>query len=208
MNSKSLILHITSCLITGFSLFYFRLPAATLETSSPRFEKVLPANRPPKNDKSIARAIEMFGIKVPNSVKKITFDEKIQERGLTERKSFFDMTVVRIGSSAFESWGLLGSTLAHEIEVHANQNILFIILMDKLGFDATLEAERLAYLYELKNAERFQISNAQAADIETTMNYFYPLRNGPICVIKDGQKCLPPLFRNWVAQQIVNVIIL
>ncbi len=212
MKYKSYILHYISCLVAGFCLYYFGVP--TVNLAAPRVFsntdtlKSIPEGKPLKNDASIATALAIYSIQIPKSVLKITYDEKLEERGLTERKSLFEVTLIKIGPAAFQSWALLGSTLAHEIEVHANQNVLVIILMDKLGFDATQEAERMAYLYELKHASRFQLTAAEALDIDETMNYFYPLKNGPICMVKEGHGCIKPLIRNWVAQQIVNVIIL
>ena len=78
------------------------------------------------------------------------------------------------GPVAFESWALLGSTLAHEIEIHCEQSFLLIRLMDTVGFSGTLSAEREAYMHEISNRERFNLSEYEIANIRNTMNYFYP----------------------------------
>src|SRR5690606_19202846 len=106
---------------------------------------------------SIDLAIAMFGIEVPASAEWPVLDKKIEDRGLTTRGAFMDKAKVTIGPAAFTSWALLGSTLAHELEVHCQQNFLFIYLMDLVGLDGTGEAERQAYRHELTNAKRFSL---------------------------------------------------
>ena len=82
---------------------------------------------------------------------------------------------VTVGPAAFESWGLLGSTLAHELEVHCQQNFTYIRLLDLLGLDGTLKAEREAYQHELSNAGRFHLGEVERENIKATMDFYYPV---------------------------------
>jgi hypothetical protein len=83
-------------------------------------------------------------------------------------------TKVFVGPTAFSSWGMLGSTLAHEVEVHCRQNFPLIVLKDQLGLDGTVEAEREAYEYEIQNAGRFGLDHRDQNLIAATVEYYYP----------------------------------
>ena len=135
---------------------------------------VAPASPPPLDQASIDLAIVLYGIQIPAGAEYPVFDAALGDRGLTTRSTFMTKARVTVGPSAFESWGLLGSTLAHELEVHCNQNFLMIYLMDLSGLDGTSEAERQAYLHELRNAKRFNLARADTDLIADTMEFYYP----------------------------------
>lgn len=129
---------------------------------------------PAVNQSSIEIATKAFGIQMPKAIRGPYFDQKLEDRGLTLRNGLASDPVVLIGREAFTSWAMLGSTLAHEIEIHCRQNFLAIHLQNLAGFDGTGTAEREAYRYELANAERFGLASYDRELIRSTMAYFYP----------------------------------
>jgi len=153
----------------------------------------VPDSAPAISQHSIDIAVALYGIKVPARALQPKLDDDLEDRGLTTRRIGDDKVSVYIGPSAFSSWALLGSTLAHELEVHCNQNFFMIHLMDSLGMDGTGEAERQAYLYEVVNKKRFGLAEAEAQQIRQTMDYYYPLN------AKDPKKKLSGLFKTFVA---------
>jgi hypothetical protein len=136
---------------------------------------MLAENKPVISQKSIADAIRLFKIKMPDRMIGPTLDMTLQDRGLTSREGYFARPEVRIGPTAFTSWAVLGSTLAHEIEVHCQQNFLKIATLEKIGLRGIDRAERTAYSYELIQAERFGLTAFEQDQIQDTMNRFYPI---------------------------------
>lgn len=63
---------------------------------------------------------------------------------------------VEIYCSAFTSWGMLGSVIAHEVEVHGNQDI---------GIMSYEQIESEAYLYQYNNAERFGLTLSEKTEL-------------------------------------------
>jgi hypothetical protein len=92
---------------------------------------------PAVNQSSIEIATKAFGIQMPKAIRGPYFDQKLEDRGLTLRNGLASDPVVLIGREAFTSWAMLGSTLAHEIEIHCRQNFLSIHLQNLAGFDGT-----------------------------------------------------------------------
>lgn len=137
-------------------------------------EVILPDNYPTLNVDSLEVAMAMFGIENPTNVLPLKVDETMYDRGLTSSVSFSNVTEVTIGYAAFENWSILGSTLAHEVEIHSQQNFFLIWAMDTLGLHGTLHAERVAYNHELNDAERFGLNSEDKTMIAETMNYYYP----------------------------------
>ena len=120
-------------------------------------------------------ANKVFNIKKPKSLKKIDINHDISDRGLTYGSGVGSSKHVDIGPPAFTSWAMLGSTLGHEIEVHCNQSFLFIWLSEMLNIQGTVYAERQAYQYEIRNAERFGLTVEERSQIASTKDYFYPV---------------------------------
>ena len=150
-----------------------------------------PPSVPSMNQESIDLALVLYSITVPLSAHHQIYDPTLQDRGLTSRRAFMDKAQVSIGSAAFTSWALLGSTLAHELEIHCQQNFLTIYVMDLLGMDGTAAAERQAYMHEIDNAKRFGTSTVDAAMIADTVQFYYPERQA-----SRGAKLS---FRSWMA---------
>ena len=137
----------------------------------------VPKTAPEWNQESVDVAMAMYGIKTPSHVKVPVFDPNLEDRGVTIMNGWGQKLLVKVGPAAFESWALLGSTLAHEIEIHCEQSFLLIRLLDSVGFSGTLSAEREAYMHEIVNKDRFHLSEFEIDNIRNTMNYFYPDEN-------------------------------
>ncbi|RZA10253.1 MAG: hypothetical protein EOP10_35110 [Proteobacteria bacterium] len=138
---------------------------------------VPPSSKPPMTQESINMAMEMFAIKVPKNANSPTLDMALEDRGLTTLNGWGQKLEVTVGPAAFTSWAVLGSTLAHEIEIHCNQNFALIRMKDMIGLDGTNGAEREAYMHELSNSDRFHLKDADQSSIRATMDYFYPTAN-------------------------------
>jgi len=133
-----------------------------------------PSTRPELSQESIDIALAMFDIQVPSNTNYPEFDPDLEDRGLTTLRGWGRKMEVTIGPAAFASWGLLGSTLAHEIEVHCQQNFAMVRLRDLLGMEGTANAEREAYRHELDNADRFHLNSIERMNIQATMDFYYP----------------------------------
>ena len=153
-----------------------------------------PKTKPPVGQKSIDLALIMFGIEVPLNVSHPLYDPELTDRGLTIRGAFMEKIDVTIGRSAFSSWSLLGSTLAHELEVHCRQNFFFIYAMDMIGMDGTGEAERQAYTHELANARRFGMALRDEDLIADTVAFYYP----------EGKKSANQEIKSWLARNFLK----
>ena len=130
---------------------------------------------PPITQESLYRAIAMYNIRIPHGVAFPTLDPNLQDRGLTSLNPWTKRFTVKIGPAAFQSWALLGSTLAHEFEVHCRQSFLWIHMQDLVGLNGTDQAEREAYAYEISSAPRFGLSADEIGMIQETVDYYYPI---------------------------------
>ncbi|MFW7377623.1 MAG: hypothetical protein ACOH5I_02290 [Oligoflexus sp.] len=133
-----------------------------------------PSTRPELSQESIDVALAMFDIQIPANTLHPEFDPLLEDRGLTTMRGWGRKLEVTVGPAAFTSWGLLGSTLAHELEVHCQQNFAMIRLKDLFGMEGTSNAEREAYLHELNNADRFHLNGIERMNIQATMDFYYP----------------------------------
>lgn len=124
---------------------------------------------PPVSQASIDEALVRFHISIPSGVNRPRFDPELTDRGLTVWRAFGGATTVKIGPPAFSSWALLGSTLAHELEVHCRQNLFRITVREAFGFKSKLDAEVQAYTYEMSHASRFGLSQDEVERIEETL---------------------------------------
>lgn len=134
-----------------------------------------PAGVPPMVQESLYRAIAMYNIRIPHGVSFPSFDPELTDRGLTSLNPWTKKFSVKIGPAAFQSWALLGSTLAHEFEVHCRQSFLWIHMQDLAGLSGTDNAEREAYAYEINSAKRFGLTVAEVSMIQETVDYYYPI---------------------------------
>lgn len=161
--------------VVGHSLFETANRTKELEKiSSAQFEIMSPHGRPTPGQAAINLAMQLYRIKIPGKIHGPYFDSKLEDRGLTVRNGVTSEPAVYVGPEAFTSWSMLGSTLAHEIEIHCRQNFLAIHFQNLAGFSGTSMAEREAYRYELANSKRFGIDQYEQDLIRSTMTYFYP----------------------------------
>lgn len=167
-----------------------------------RTQVLAPLSVPSINQNNIDVAMKIFAIDKPKLGKHPILNNSLKDRGMSSKGAWDKKVSVEIGPSAFTSWALLGSTLAHEIEVHCNQNFVLINIFDLLGLDGTGEAERQAYSYELSQAKRFGTSIADKKLIATTMKYYYPEN------IKKGKPKFAFFLKNnigkWFSKHLIN----
>lgn len=147
----------------------------TMAASMTHKDLPIPAGIPRMSQDSLYQAISIYNIRIPHGVTFPEYDAELQDRGLTSLNPWTKKFTVKIGPAAFQSWSLLGSTLAHEFEVHCNQSFLWIHMQDLVGMEGTNQAEREAYAYELKNADRFGLNQGEVAMIQETVDYYYPI---------------------------------
>jgi hypothetical protein len=191
----------TCALVFGFVLAYARADVEeerVFRRSMGAIKVTPPAGAPKPSQESVDLAIAMFGIEIPPSALHPEFDPKLEDRGLTTRATFMDRAKVTIGPAAFASWGLLGSTLAHELEVHCNQSFAVIWLLDLLRMDGVAVAEREAYQYEIAGAERFSLDASDVQLISETVEYYYPEEKPRITAGLGGS------LRSWLARNFLS----
>lgn len=165
-------------------------------------EVVAPETSPDFNQEAVDIAMVMFSIDHPHTIDGPRFDAALEDRGLTTGGLILPNKTVTVGPTAFTSWAVLGSTLAHEIEIHVDQSFFKIVATDYLmGWqmsarrfvgkfvpalkpsakesfenDGTWAAEREAYMYEIRNAKRFGLTNEELSSIWRVMDFYYPNR--------------------------------
>lgn len=170
------------------------------EQAMSEVEVIPPQGYAPQSQEAVEIAMTLFSIETPSTVEGPVFDATLSDRGLTTGGLILPQKKVTIGPSAFTSWAVLGSTLAHEIEVHVEQSFFMVVARDhltrlqlearrRLGRvfpniapsaaelfenDGTWKAERDAYMHEIRNAKRFGLSQEEVASIWRVMDYFYP----------------------------------
>ena len=159
---------------TLLAAYHSLLYSRKVHHGNERIAIVPPSNKPPISQDSIDLALIMFDIEVPENARHPLYDNNLVDRGVTTQSGWLNPLQVRIGREAFESWGILGSTLAHELEIHCQQSFTWINILDVFGLDGTHKAERQAYSYEISNAKRFGLTKKDVKNIKITMDYFYP----------------------------------
>lgn len=131
---------------------------------------------PSVSQESIDRAVEAFEIQIPfNSLyPSLNMDMKKGILGKAQYYLLIHTCIPTIGPGAFTSWGKLGAVLAHEIEVHCNQNWWRARIDYLFSTDPTPILEREAYAYMLLDSERFHLTAQEQFDILITMLHLYP----------------------------------
>jgi hypothetical protein len=138
-------------------------------------------------EQAIQAAISIFSIDTSGT--DIGFDPTIWDRGIISMSGDGRMHV-DIGPSACSSWASLGSTIAHETEVHAKQVwavgiALNVVSRTVNGFRGVRIAdheesvgstrfEREAYLFEIESRDRFGLSDDEVDAIFSIVNFYYP----------------------------------
>lgn len=132
---------------------------------------------PSVSQESIIKAVNNFEIQVPILSIYPSLDMDMDETHLGETLYLIilHMCIPTIGPGAFTSWGKLGETLAHEVEVHCNQNWWKSITDKIFSDDSTPILEREAYIYTILDHKRFHLTNDEVMDTLTTMLFQYPI---------------------------------
>lgn len=117
---------------------------------------------PPRlGQESVDQAMILFNIKATKNTAWPVYSEKLSEdvRALIYKDGSFSTKIVLLSKSAFKSWGVLGSTLAHEIEVHGEQNFEWAFLKNRFFGKTLANLEIDAYNYEIYSKDRFGLSD-------------------------------------------------
>jgi hypothetical protein len=154
---------------------------------------------PPVSQSSIDIAMKLYAIKRPPSCKHPVLG-KILELGEISGHPLSSTRIITMGKNAFTSWGMLGSVLSHEIEVHCNQTFILASILDAIDekyeeFNKTYKPpsspmlvlvpkvyyglwlmEQEAYSYQIKYAARFGLTEKEVNSIRYTRDYLYPPR--------------------------------
>lgn len=157
------------------------------------------AGEPEMDQDSIDLAMAAYSIRISSMTNWPVFDRNFSDRGLTARGTLSGRSSVSVGPAAFSSWALLGSTLAHEIEVHGEQNFLIIGLMDLMRLDGTGIAERQAYSHEIEGATRFGLCLDDQDMIAETKEFFYPEAGQSV-----SQNALGAKVKGWLSKNILR----
>jgi len=115
--------------------------------------------------RAIHAALAAWGIDTSN-VKYIIYDPNCTDYANTSKRG-----VVTVGPAALGDAGLLGTTLAHEIEVHLNIQAAGGT-WHKSSMGRNLN-EVQAWDYELKNSSRFGLSSDQISEIQQARTDYY-----------------------------------
>ncbi|APJ02907.1 hypothetical protein [Silvanigrella aquatica] len=156
---------------------------------------IFPNRQPDGQQKGIDIAMALFSIESSENVAYPVYRENLPFRGLTSGNPFLNEKEVFIGEMAYSSWGILGSTLAHEIEIHGNQSFLKIEFLNytynlfyytqnliksifpviqfedykDLGFGA-YQAEKEAYIFEINCEKRFNLNTKEIIAIKNILD--------------------------------------
>jgi hypothetical protein len=148
-------------------------------------------------EQAIQTAISIFSIDTSGA--NICFDPTIWDRGIITLGMDGRMQV-DIGTPACSSWASLGSTIAHETEVHAKQvwavgiaiNVVSraincfrgVRIADHEEPVGSTRFEREAYLFEIESRDRFGLSDDEVDSIFSTMNFYYPEERAELWPLK------------------------
>ena len=174
-------LYLGAFLIYGFLIFKAAEIAYKPNMPVVVFAPVSMSSKPELSDASIWLAVKRYNIKLPPNLKSLSLDRKLSDRGSTALRysllSDLSPARVTIGPAAFDSWGKLGSTIAHELEIHCLQSPGRISFIELIGGNGVNWAEEVAYLHEIKNAKRFGLSANEVADIKETLTMFHDIKD-------------------------------
>ena len=147
--------------------FYFQSVSFSHDPMSTHFDQ----------DFLLKIAISAYSIKIPEHIQYVKFNKDLMDRGMIIGDWSNKNAKIYIGQPAFSSWAILGSTIAHEAEVHGSQSFLAIGLLDLIFNRGIISAETVAYNYEISNSKRFGLSKKEIAEIEHTKNHHFPNDN-------------------------------
>jgi hypothetical protein len=147
-------------ILTFTEKLYMALGASEVEEPNLNIQELM--NRPPEiSNQSIQVALFVYDIKIPSICNyPILIKDSVPGIRATTTIHGFKVRDVLVYPAAFDSWNLLGSTLAHELEVHCKQSVIehsiFALFRGEEYSIARFEVE--AYQHEIDNAERFKSS--------------------------------------------------
>jgi hypothetical protein len=164
-------------------------------------QKVKIPGVPDVSQASIDKAMVLYSIKSKPWCKYPVLVEDIEDiMGYIGGYPFSSTRIIGITGRAFTSWGMLGSVLAHEIEVHCNQSFIKANILDAIDvllgdlirsqeppksamlvrvapvYYGTWLTEREAYSYQIESAERFGLTKQEVESIRFTRDFLYPPR--------------------------------
>ena len=128
-----------------------------------------PARLPVPSQEDVDIAMALFSIHAPADLDWPVFDPELADRGLTTGSTLSGPKAVYVGPAAFVSWAVLGSTLAHEVEVHGRQDFLEIVLQDqffRLVGHVLSSGEALA-----KGARRVRFGADSGAEVRASVSH-------------------------------------
>lgn len=119
---------------------------------------------------AIEFAIKVYQIDVTKA-KKVVYDSSVIGEALTVPGHRGEPPTIRVGNQAFSSAPMLGSTLAHESEIHVGkQERRGRWYNDPIG-KPLQEVE--AYDFEIASHERFDLSSKDLADLQARRKHHY-----------------------------------
>jgi len=121
-----------------------------------------------RNEEAMARALAVYGIDASH-VKRLSYVDDLPGTMATTGPD----GTVELDPGAFDSAGELGSTLAHEIEIHVNEQLEKDRWHNGEVSKALNQVE--AYDHELANAERFGLSDEEVEEIRGARKKYYDL---------------------------------
>jgi len=137
-------------------------------TCKEEIKKLMNSTDPIDRQKAIDESIKLYSIDT-NGIKSITYDPSLSDNGVASSDGS-----VRIGRAAFAAGatvGWLGSTIAHEGEIHikeqANKGLWW---GDEQG---TAIQEVQAYDHEINNAKRFGLSDTEVSELKSERKDYY-----------------------------------
>lgn len=149
---------------------------------------------------SVDTAVSIYNIRIPPGVR-IALDPNEHDLGLI--RMYLGGAYVTLGRDTFRTWARLASTLAHEIEVHANQSFVLAYVIGAADYVCTrlsgrkprsfsflagdTRLEREAYTYEVLNAERFGLTEHDVQSIISVREHWYPIENAKVCGISSEE---------------------
>jgi uncharacterized Zn-binding protein involved in type VI secretion len=111
-----------------------------------------------KKQEAIEQAVKHYGVDI-SQAKTVTYDPTVKGEAVTSNDGR-----VRVGDKAFASPGWLGSSIAHETEVHVNEQAK----KGKwyTGKQGTAIQEVQAYDHEIANARKYGLTDSEVNDLK------------------------------------------
>lgn len=130
-----------------------------------RKESIGLQGKPNPSNLSIQMALDFYNIEIPsrcNHPVYVEVENKSRDRAIITLPGWIGRRDVLVYRGAFLSWGVLASTLAHELEIHCKQSTIeYILLQGLYGTKyADARAEIPAYDLEISRAKEYGTDKA------------------------------------------------